>query len=235
MKSCVIIPTYNERDNVEAMARVALAALPQDGHILFVDDNSPDGTGKLIDELATAEGRIHCLHRPGKQGLGRAYVAGMQWALANGAEFICEMDCDFSHDPNDLPRLIAAAETECDVANGSRYVAGGKCVNWPFKRLLISRAGGIFIRLMTGLPLRDPTGGFRCFRRKVLQTLNLDSIQSSGYSFQLEMNYRAWLEGFIIKELPITFSERRAGESKITTGIAIESLKMVFRLRKIKR
>lgn len=227
MKAVVVIPTYNERDNAGPMAEAVLANLPEGGEILFVDDNSPDGTGELLDGLARADPRIHVLHRAAKEGLGRAYVAGFKEALRLGADRIVQMDCDFSHPVDRLKDLLAA---DADVVVGSRYVKGGKCVGWPFRRWLISRCGGIFIRTVTGMPLRDPTGGFRAFRRAALESLDLDSVKSNGYSFQLEINHRLWLSGASIVELPITFSERRAGVSKITGSIAVESFKMVFSL-----
>jgi len=227
MKAVVVIPTYNERDNAGPMAEAVLANLPEGGEILFVDDNSPDGTGELLDGLARGDSRIHVLHRAAKEGLGRAYVAGFKEALRLGADRIVQMDCDFSHPVDRLKDLLAAA---ADVVVGSRYVKGGKCVGWPFRRWLISRCGGIFIRTVTGMPLRDPTGGFRAFRRAALESLDLDSVKSNGYSFQLETNHRLWLSGASIVELPITFSERRAGVSKISGSIAVESFKMVFSL-----
>ena len=228
MKTIVVIPTYNEKENAVAIAEAALANLPEDGEVLFVDDNSPDGTGKIIDGLAAANPRIRCLHRTKKEGLGRAYVAGFAEALRLGAEKIVEMDADFSHPVEKLKDLIAA---DADVAIGSRYVKGGRCVGWPFKRWLISRAGGLFIRLVTGMPVKDPTGGFKCFRRAALEAVGLDKIESNGYSFQLEMNYRMWKAGLKIVEIPITFTERRAGYSKISGSIAVESIKMVLKLR----
>jgi dolichol-phosphate mannosyltransferase len=231
MKTIVVIPTYNEKQNVGQMAKAVLEQLPQDGAVLFVDDNSPDGTGGIIDDIATRESRVLCLHREKKEGLGRAYVAGFSKALELGAERIIEMDCDFSHDPAMIPAMIEASQ-DADAVIGSRYVAGGKCVNWPFKRLLISKMGGIFVRTVTGMPVKDPTGGFKCFRRETLEKIDLATIQSSGYSFQLEMNHRIWMAGFTIKEIPIVFAERRAGYSKITTGIAVESVKMVLKLWK---
>ncbi|MGN0854225.1 MAG: polyprenol monophosphomannose synthase [Kiritimatiellia bacterium] len=229
MKAVVVIPTYNEKENVERMARAVLdvdAAI----ELLFVDDNSPDGTGAIIDELMKTEPRICCLHRPRKEGLGRAYVAGFRKALERGADVVIQMDCDFSHDPKDLPRMIDAAK-DADLVIGSRYVCGGSTPGWPFKRRLISRAGGFFIRTVTGMPVRDPTGGFRCWRRATLEGLDLDTVQSAGYSFQLEMNHRTWRRGFRIKEIPIIFTDRVAGCSKITAGIALESLKVALRLR----
>jgi dolichol-phosphate mannosyltransferase len=231
MKTIVVIPTYNEKQNIEAMAQAVLEQLPQDGSILFVDDNSPDGTGDIIDSISLRENRVHCLHREKKEGLGRAYVAGFTKALEMQADRIIEMDCDFSHDPAMIPQMIEAS-LESDVVIGSRYIPGGKCVNWPFRRLLISKMGGLFVRTVTGMPIKDPTGGFKCFRREVLERIDLKTIQSSGYSFQLEMNHRTWMAGFKIKEIPITFAERRAGYSKITTGIAVESVKMVLKLWK---
>jgi dolichol-phosphate mannosyltransferase len=231
MKSIIVIPTYNEKENIETMAQAVLEQIPQDGMILFVDDNSPDGTGNIIDSISSRESRVKCLHREKKEGLGRAYVAGFSKALEMGAERIIEMDCDFSHDPAMLPIMLEASK-EADVVIGSRYVAGGKCVNWPFRRLLISKMGGLFVRSVTGMPIKDPTGGFKCFHHEVLEQIDLNTIQSSGYSFQLEMNHRTWMAGFKIKEIPITFAERRAGYSKITAGIALESIKMVLKLWK---
>ena len=239
MKPVVVIPTYNERENVEAMAAAVLAVLPSEGQLLFLDDNSPDGTGAVIDSFCAREARVHVMHREKKEGLGRAYVAGFAEALRMGATHVIEMDCDFSHDPKDVPRLLAAVtgrppyqEGGADVAIGSRYVKGGKCVGWPFRRWLISRAGGIFIRLMLGVPVKDPTGGFKCFTRRALELLgDFSSIKSFGYSFQMEMNYRMWKAGLKLVEVPITFSERRAGASKISGSIAVESLKMVFKLK----
>ena len=242
MLTVVVIPTYNEADNVRPLAQAVLAnwragtpardkAEPQELSILFVDDNSPGGTGQIIDDLVATNPAIHVLHRTKKEGLGRAYVAGFAEALKLGADKIIEMDCDFSHPIDKLPELIAS---DADVTIGSRYIKGGKCVGWPFKRWLISRAGGIFIRFMLGMPINDPTGGFKCFKRRVLEDGVLDEIESMGYSFQLEMNYRMWKRGYSIKEIPITFSERRAGVSKISGSIAAESLRMVFKLRKAK-
>ena len=231
MKPIVVIPTYNEKENVAEMAAAALANLPPEGMVLFCDDNSPDGTGAIIDDLCAKEPRLAVLHRTKKEGLGRAYVAGFAKALEMGASHIFEMDCDFSHDPKDLPRMLAAAE-EADVVIGSRYVKGGKCVGWPFRRWFISRFGGIFIRLVMGTPVTDPTGGFKCFRRETLEKMgDFSAIQSFGYSFQMEMNYRMWKMGLKLKEIPITFTERRAGYSKITGSIATETLKLVFKIR----
>ena len=225
--TCVVIPTYDEKDNVTPMAEAVLAQ-GDDIHILFVDDNSPDGTGEVIDSLAEKDERVHCLHRTKKEGLGRAYVAGFMKALELGADDVIQMDCDFSHNPKDITRLLAV---DADLVIGSRYVKGGSTPGWPFKRRLISRAGGIFIRTVTGMPIADPTGGFKRWRRAALEKLDLDSVESSGYSFQLEMNHRAWKRGYRIREIPIVFTDRVAGTSKITAGIALESIKIALRLR----
>lgn len=224
MKNVVVIPTYNEKENVEAMARAVLEVLPDDSGILFVDDNSPDGTGKIADELAQKNPRVKVLNRERKEGLGRAYIAGFKKALELGAERIVEMDCDFSHPVQSLPALL---KSDADVTIGSRYVKGGKCVGWPLKRWLVSRLGGLYIRFMTGLPVKDPTGGFKSFRREVLEGFDWGKVKSMGYSFQLEMNYLMWKAGAIIREVPIVFTERRAGKSKITPAIARETLKIV--------
>jgi dolichol-phosphate mannosyltransferase len=228
MKTIVVIPTYDERDNVAPMAAAVLAQ-DQEIELLFVDDNSPDGTGDAVEALRANEPRLHCLHRTRKEGLGRAYVAGFRRALELGAERIVQMDCDFSHDPADLPRLIAV---DADLVIGSRYVPGGATPGWPFKRRLISRAGGLFIRTVTGMPLRDPTGGFKCWRAATLAAIGFDTVESAGYSFQLEMNHRTWRAGRTIREIPIVFTDRVAGYSKITPGIALESVKIAWRLRR---
>ena len=230
MKPIVVIPTYNERENVAAMAAAVLERLPPEGRLLFVDDSSPDGTGAIIDGLCARDSRVAVLHRAKKEGLGRAYVAGFAKALAMGATHVVEMDCDFSHDPKDVPRLLAATET-ADVAVGSRYVKGGRCVGWPFRRWFVSFFGGRFIRLVLGVPVQDPTGGFKCFTRAALERLgDFSAIRSFGYSFQMEMNFRMARMGLTLREIPITFTERRAGVSKITGSIAAETLRMVFRL-----
>lgn len=227
-KPLVIIPTYNEIDNVRQIAAAVLASL--DGaEILFVDDGSPDGTGRVADEMAAADQRIHVMHREGKQGLGRAYIAGFKWALANGYTHMFEMDADFSHDPAALPDFIKAAE-DADLVLGSRYIGGIRVMNWPLSRLLISTFGGVYVRTVTGLPIMDPTGGFKCFRREVLEAIDLDKVTSNGYSFQIEMTFKAWMMGFRIKEIPIMFVERRAGASKMSKAIAIEAFWKVWRL-----
>lgn len=228
MKTVVVIPTYDERENVRPMAEAVLRQA-DDVEVLFVDDNSPDGTGAVIDGLSAENGRVHALHRMKKEGLGRAYVAGFSHALSLGAEKVIQMDCDFSHNPDDIPRLVAA---DADLVIGSRYVKGGSTPGWPFKRRLISRAGGMFIRTVTGMPVADPTGGFKCWKRHVLESLDLPSVQSAGYSFQLEMNHRTWKHGFQIAEVPIAFTDRVNGYSKITSGIAVESVKIALKLNR---
>ena len=239
MKTIVVIPTYDEKDNVRKMAEAVFAQFPSETQalnnsitqtieLLFVDDNSPDGTGEVIEEMMKSEPRIHCLHREKKEGLGRAYIAGFRTAIEFGADRIVQMDCDFSHDPKDLPRLIAE---DADLVIGSRYVKGGDTPGWPFKRRLISRAGGIFIRTVTGMPLRDPTGGFKCWKASTLRKIDFETVGSKGYSFQLEMNHRTWKAGCSIKEIPIVFTDRVAGYSKITAGIATESIKIALKLR----
>ena len=231
MKPIVVIPTYNERENVAAMAAAVLENLPAGGRLLFLDDNSPDGTGAIIYGLCARDPRIAVLHRVKKEGLGRAYVAGFARALALGATHVVEMDCDFSHDPKDIPRMLAAI-ADADVVVGSRYVKGGRCVGWPFRRWFVSFFGGRFIRFVLGVPVQDPTGGFKCFTRAALERLgDFSSIRSFGYSFQMEMNWRMAQMGLRLKEIPITFTERRAGTSKISGSIAAETLKMVFKLR----
>jgi len=225
--TCVVIPTFDERENVRAMAEAVLSQSP-DFTVLFVDDNSPDGTGEEVDAMSAAEPRVRCLHRVKKEGLGRAYVAGFAEALRLGADRVVQMDCDFSHNPADLPRLVAE---DADLVIGSRYVRGGATPGWPFKRRLISRMGGLFVRAVTGMPIRDPTGGFKCWRASALGRIDFATVKSAGYSFQLEMNHRAWKAGCTIREIPISFTDRVAGYSKITPGIAVESVKIALRLR----
>lgn len=232
-RGVVIIPTYNERENA---ARIIHGVLEQSDRldVLVVDDNSPDGTGELVDEIAAESGgRVQVLHRAGKLGLGTAYVAGFRWALAKGCyALVFEMDADFSHDPSHLPEFLAAADAGADVVLGSRY-QGGKVtvVNWPMARLILSYSANIYARAVTGLPIYDATGGFKCFRREVLAALDLDDVRSNGYAFQIEMSYRAWLRGFRLVEVPIVFVDRTEGESKMSGGIVREAVWMVWRLR----
>ncbi len=227
-KPIAIIPTYNEKENVRPIAAAVLENLPG-GEILFVDDNSPDGTGAICDEIAAAEPRVHVLHREAKQGLGRAYIAGFCWALERGFDRIFEMDADFSHDPKELPNFLKAAE-EADLVLGSRYTGGIRVMNWPLSRLLISTFAGVFVRAVTGMPVMDPTGGFKCFRREVLEAIDFDKITSSGYSFQIEMTHNAWMKGFKIVEIPIVFADRLAGYSKMSKNIAVEAFFKVWKL-----
>jgi dolichol-phosphate mannosyltransferase len=227
----LVLPTYNEADNLEPLVEAALAELPATARILIVDDSSPDGTGKIADRLAAGEERVEVLHRPLKEGLGPAYLAGFRKALEGGAGFVLEMDCDFSHDPADLPRLLGAAEAGADLAIGSRYVGGGEVENWTALRKAISRGGSVYARHVLGLPVRDLTGGFKCFRREVLEAIPLQSVSSLGYAFQVEMTYRAAKAGFEIVEIPICFRERRAGASKMSGKIVAEAAWKVPLLR----
>jgi len=230
MKRClVIIPTFNEADNLPRLLPIILN-LGSHFNILIVDDNSPDGTAKLVKEMQKTEQRIHLIERPGKMGLGTAYVAGFKFALANGFDYIFEMDADFSHDPAELPRLLAKAE-EFDLVIGSRYIEGVNVVNWPMKRLLLSYFANIYTRVITGMPVRDATGGFKCFRRKVLESIDLDAIHSNGYSFQIEMSFKSWRKGFRVCEIPIVFVDRRIGVSKMSKKIVYEAVWMVWRLK----
>ncbi|MDD2462342.1 MAG: polyprenol monophosphomannose synthase [Kiritimatiellia bacterium] len=228
-KALIIIPTYDERENVGPMAEAVLGQVPE-ANILFVDDNSPDGTGALLDDIAAREPRVLVLHRAGKEGLGRAYIAGFKWALARDYALICEMDCDFSHDPAVLPTLLKTARESADLVLGSRYIGGIRVMNWPMNRLLLSTGAAQYVRAVTGMPVNDPTGGFKCFRRAVLEAIDLDRITSNGYSFQIEMTHTAWMKGFTVQEIPIVFEDRRAGYSKMRANIATEAMLMVLRL-----
>jgi dolichol-phosphate mannosyltransferase len=219
----LVLPTYNEADNIEDFVAAAGRFLPADGRILIVDDNSPDGTGTIADRLAAAgEGAIEVLHRPRKEGLGIAYIDGFRHALARGAGLICQMDSDFSHDPADLPRLIAAT-ADADLVIGSRYVAGGGVTEWGLVRRLISRGGSIYARAILGLDLKDLTGGFKCFRREALEAVGLDSVPAQGYAFQIESTFRVVEAGLRVREVPILFRERRAGASKMSRRIVLEA------------
>jgi dolichol-phosphate mannosyltransferase len=229
MSYLVVIPTYNERDNILQLVPSILAQ-GDAFHILIVDDNSPDGTGELAEELARQEPRVHVLHRPGKLGLGTAYVAGFRWGLDFGAELIFEMDADFSHDPAML--LVFVEEIgDCDLVLGSRYVPGGGVRNWPLPRRLMSQGGSLYARTILGVPIRDLTGGFKCFRRQVLESLPLDKVQTTGYAFQIEMTYRTLLAGFRVKEIPIIFVDRVQGTSKMSRRVFLEAVIAVWRLR----
>ena len=227
-KTLVVVPTYNEKENIQAFTEAVLTHLPT-AHILIVDDNSPDGTGVIADQLADANPAISVLHRTQKEGLGRAYVAGFQWALQRDYAFIIQTDADFSHDPNDLPRLLEAT-TEADLVIGSRYKDGCRVLNWPLPRLMLSYGAGIYVRLFTRMPVMDPTGGFKCFHRSVLEAIQLDQIAAEGYGFQIEVTHTAWRKGFTIKEIPIVFADRVAGTSKMSLAIAKEAVLLVLKL-----
>jgi dolichol-phosphate mannosyltransferase len=230
----LFLPTYNEAENLEAIVRAAAgqleAAAPGDWRLLVVDDASPDGTGQLADRLAAELPGVEVLHRQGKDGLGPAYLAGFEYSLARGAEFVIVMDADFSHDPQHLPAMIAAAEQN-DLVLGSRYVAGGQITNWPPLRRVLSRSGSLYARLMLGVRVRDLTTGFRCVRRRVLEAVEPSTLRSQGYVFNIELTYRALLAGFTVKEIPICFRDREQGESKMTLPIAVEALRLVPKLR----
>lgn len=229
----LVLPTYNEAQNVEAIVEAVLPRLAEaapEHRLLIVDDSSPDGTGAIADRLARQNQAVEVLHRAGKEGLGRAYLHGFEHALAGGAERVMEMDADFSHDPADVPRLIAASE-DADLVLGSRYVEGGGVSGWEWHRRLLSRGGCWYARTILGVPVRDLTGGFKCFRRSVLESLDLDDVQSDGYGFQIEMTYRTLRAGFRVKEVPIVFHERRAGDSKMDARIAAEAVWKVPALR----
>jgi dolichol-phosphate mannosyltransferase len=228
-RALIIFPTYNERENIE---KIVHAVLPLDPRInvLVVDDNSPDGTGEIVDKLAAQESKVHVLHREKKEGLGRAYLAGFKWALAEGYDFIFEMDADFSHGPEYIKDFLREIQQN-DLVIGSRYITGVNVINWPMSRLLLSYSANVYTRIVTGLPLRDATGGFKCFRRKVLEALDLDAIGSNGYSFQIEVSMRVWKKGFKIKEIPIIFYDRTAGQSKMSRRIIREAIWMVWWLR----
>ena len=227
-KTLVIVPTYNERDNLPPLAN-RLLALPASVDLLVVDDNSPDGTGKLADDLAAQHPTIHVLHRAEKNGLGRAYCAGFAWALERDYEYILEMDGDFSHNPDDIPAFIAAAHT-ADLVIGSRYSNGIRVINWPLNRLLLSLGAAKYVRIITGMPFSDPTGGFKCFRRRALQSIDLQAVRSNGYSFQIELTHMIWRQGKQVAEVPIIFTDRFQGTSKMSGHIVWEAVWMVWRL-----
>lgn len=224
----IVIPTYDEKDNIKTVIEAVFDSEPS-AEILFVDDNSPDGTGEIIEQICKTDSRIHIIHHPYKMGLGRAYVDGFKWALLRDYEFIFEMDADLSHDPRDIPRFLEAIR-DADVVLGSRYLGGIRIINWPLRRLILSKTAAVYVRLMTGMPVTDPTGGYKCYRRHVLESINLDSVRSNGYSFQVEMSFLAWRLGFRIKEIPITFVDRRSGYSKMNAKILKEAIWIVWRL-----
>jgi dolichol-phosphate mannosyltransferase len=231
--SVIIIPTYNEIENVEKMTRKVMS-IEKDFHLLFVDDNSPDGTSDKIIELQQEfPGRIHLETRAGKLGLGTAYIHGFKWSVSKGYDFIFEMDCDFSHNPDDLIRLYQACFDGADLSIGSRYIKGGKVSNWPLKRVLMSYFASVYVRLILWISIKDTTAGFKCYRRKVLETINLDGVTFKGYAFQICMKYAAVKHGFKVKEVPITFVDRLYGVSKMSTGIFKEAFFGVWKMRKM--
>ena len=228
-QTLIIVPTVNERENLPRLAQ-RLLSLPVKVDLLVVDGNSTDGTGKIADELAAKHPEIHVIHEQKKNGLGRAYIAGFEWALERNYEFIFEMDCDFSHDPDEIPNFLKAAARDggTDLVLGSRYSGGVRVLNWPLKRLMLSRCAGVYVWLITGMPFTDPTGGYKCFRRRALQAIALDAIRANGYSFQIEMTHRLWRDGFKVTEVPITFTERVEGSSKLSRHIVVEAFWMVW-------
>ena len=229
MEKLVIIPTFNERENIEPILDRVLAQ-PHGLEVLVVDDGSPDGTGELVEARSRKDPRVHVLRRPGKMGLGSAYRDGFRYALDHGAEYIFEMDADFSHDPDSIGEFLKNAQ-EVDVVLGSRYLHGVTVVNWPLSRLILSYCANRYTRIMTGLPVNDATGGFKCFRRRALEGVRLDRVQSDGYAFQIEMSFKCWKRGFTIREIPILFVDRRAGVSKMNRRIVWEAAWMVWKLR----
>jgi dolichol-phosphate mannosyltransferase len=228
-RALVVVPTYNEAVNLPSIVPQILAQDPR-LDVLIVDDNSPDGTGELADQMAAADGRVHVLHRPGKGGLGKAYLAGFRWALERDYELVFEMDADFSHDPKFLADFLRAAE-EADLVIGSRYKTGVNVINWPISRLLLSLGANQYARWITGMDIMDSTGGFKCFHRRVLETIDFDRVRSNGYSFQIEMSFRAWKKGFRLMEIPIVFTDRVEGQSKMNKRIMREAIWMVWWLR----
>ncbi|MCK4223577.1 MAG: polyprenol monophosphomannose synthase [candidate division Zixibacteria bacterium] len=229
MKTLVIIPTYNERENIERIIPLVLEKDPSI-HVLIVDDGSPDGTGQIADSMSKENDRIFVIHRKNKSGLGTAYITGFKFALERGYDFIFEMDCDFSHDPKYIPHFLETVQ-DVDLVLGSRYISGVNVINWPMSRLLLSYYANVYSRIITGLPVKDATGGFKCYRREVLEAIDLDKVKSNGYSFQIEMSFRAWKKGFKIKEIPIVFEDRKEGQSKMSKKIVREAIWMVWRLR----
>lgn len=231
MKTLIVVPTYNEIENIESLLAAVLKATHPQVEVLVVDDGSPDGTGRKVDEIASRESRVHALHRSGKQGLGTAYVAGFRWGLEQGFEVLIEMDADFSHDPSYLSQMLATLTGGADVAIGSRYITGGGTRNWGLGRKILSRGGSLYSRLILGAPIRDFTGGFNGWHRRVIEAVDIASLRSDGYSFQIELKYRAFLLGFKLVEFPIVFTDRKVGHSKMNKSIVIEALQRVWAIR----
>ena len=228
-KTLVVTPTYNEAENIE---KIINAVLSQDAsiEILIVDDNSPDGTAQIVENIQANNNRVHLLKRAGKMGLGTAYVDGFKYAINNNYDFVMEIDADFSHDPNEIPNFLKKIQ-EFDVVLGSRYINGVRILNWPIRRLILSYGASMYTRIITGMPIKDATGGYKCFRIAVLKSINLDNIHSNGYAFQIEMNFKAWKKGFKIFELPITFVDRTHGTSKMSKKIVYEAVRLVWKLK----
>jgi dolichol-phosphate mannosyltransferase len=227
-RTLVVTPTYNEADNIERFIAEVLAQ-GNGVEVLVVDDNSPDGTGSIVERLAASSSCIHLIRRAGKMGLGTAYVEGFRFALARGYEYVFEMDADFSHNPKEIPQFLQKIET-CDLVLGSRYTGGVRVVNWPIRRLILSYGANLYTRILTGMPVKDATGGYKCFRRSVLEAIDLDRVHSNGYAFQIEMTFKAWAKGFRICEHPIIFIDRRSGVSKMSKKIVYEAVFMVWQL-----
>ena len=228
-KTLVVTPTYNEAENIERFITQVLAQHPSI-EMLIVDDHSPDGTAAIVERMMQGDPRIHILKRPGKMGLGTAYVDGFRYAIAHGYDFVFEMDADFSHNPDEVPRFLEKAKG-CDLVIGSRYTNGVRVVNWPIRRLILSYAANVYTRIITGMPGKDATGGFKCFRRRVLEAIDLDRVHSNGYAFQIEMNFKAWCKGFNLCEHPIIFVDRTSGQSKMSRKIVYEAVFMVWKLK----
>src|SRR6185437_8808157 len=227
-ETLIVVPTYNEQENLPKLVK-RLLSLPVPVDLLIVDGNSPDGTGKIADELAAKHPELHVLHEKEKRGLGRAYITSFKWALEHGYEFIFEMDSDFSHNPDDIPQFLEAAR-DADLVLGSRYINGIRIINWPLRRLMLSKTAANYVQIITGMPFTDPTGGYKCFHRRALEAIDLDAVRSNGYSFQIEMTHKIWRKGMKIVEVPIIFTERIHGRSKMTGNIISEALLMVWRL-----
>jgi len=229
MKAIVIVPTYNEAENIANLID-KIFSVDSNLHILVIDDNSPDGTAEIVKRISEKDPRVNLIQRPGKLGLGTAYIEGFKYALANGYEAIFEMDADFSHNPEDIPRFLDALE-DADLVIGSRYLTGVNVINWPLRRLMLSYFANLYTRIITGMPVRDATGGYKCFRAEALKQIDLDKIKTNGYGFQIEMNFRFWAKGFRVKEIPIVFVDRRNGVSKMNKKIILEAVFLVWKLK----